>query len=98
MGFQVNVCQNVEILDWARPDFCPASLQKFGESLREINLYWSGRNPVLRAWSEAEGLCKLRNLERINIVRVDVRPPSSAVVAEHRTDEYALGRTLGQEN
>ncbi|KAK2616050.1 hypothetical protein N8I77_002766 [Diaporthe amygdali] len=61
---------NVEILDWARPDICPSSLLKFGQSLREINLYWSGRNPVLRAWSEAEGLCKLRNLERIKIIKV----------------------------
>ncbi|KAI7779813.1 hypothetical protein LA080_000311 [Diaporthe eres] len=59
---------DVEIPDWRRPDICPLSLQKIGQSLREINLYWSGRNSVWRSWSEAEGLPMLPVLEIINII------------------------------
>jgi hypothetical protein len=46
----------VEILDWKRPDLCPATIFKIGSNLRELHLHWGGNNAILRAWSEAEGL------------------------------------------
>lgn len=62
----------MEVLDWRRKDLCPASLAKVGDHLREISLYWSGSNPVLRAWSEPDGLAQLTSLETTNIIQVNV--------------------------
>ncbi|KAF4968446.1 hypothetical protein FSARC_4140 [Fusarium sarcochroum] len=58
---------DVEILDWRRLDLDPVSLCRIGNQLREIYLYWGGRNAVLRAWSEKEGLARIPTLEVIHL-------------------------------
>lgn len=78
--------QKVEILDWRRIDLCPASLVKIGGHLREVTLYWSGSNPVLRAWSETEGLARLPNLETVNILEVNVSDPVQSQVTSANED------------
>ncbi|KAM0419064.1 hypothetical protein ACHAPT_012003 [Fusarium lateritium] len=60
---------DVEILDWRRLDLDPVSLSEASQSLREVSLHWSGRNSVLRAWSEREGLALIPTLEVINLVQ-----------------------------
>lgn len=60
------------MLDWRRADLDPVSLASIGQCLREVHLYWSGRNTVLRAWSEKEGLALIKTLETIYIVQVEV--------------------------
>lgn len=65
-----------EILDWRRLDLDPVTLQRVGKNLREVHLQWSGRNTVLRSWSEAEGLAKTPTLESIHILQTEVRPRS----------------------
>ena len=62
----------VEELDWRKNDLCPRTIQKVGNDLRVLWLYWAGNNAILRAWSEPEGLAKLPNLEEIylNVTKV----------------------------
>lgn len=62
----------VEILDWRRLDLDPTTLEAIGKNLREVHLQWSGRNTVLRAWSEPEGLAKTPTLETIRIIQAKV--------------------------
>jgi hypothetical protein len=63
--------QDVEILDWRRLDLDPVSLARIGGCLREVHLQWSGRNTVLRAWSEKEGLAMIPTLEVIHLTQVE---------------------------
>lgn len=67
----------VEILDWRRLDLCPVTISKVSKSLREVHLRWSGRNTVLRGWSEREGLAKVSSLEAIHMTQVEVWDPGS---------------------
>jgi hypothetical protein len=61
----------VDNLDWQRFDVDPLSISRLGSKvdstnqLRDLTLYWSGNNAVLRAWSELEGLPSLPNLTKI---------------------------------
>jgi hypothetical protein len=57
----------VEILDWRKEDLCPETIQRIGHNLTEIHLQWSGKNAVLRAWSEVEGLSQCEHLKTINL-------------------------------
>ncbi|TLD03660.1 uncharacterized protein PgNI_11877 [Pyricularia grisea] len=62
---------DVEVLDWKREDLDVTTLHHIGDKLREVHLYWGGRNAVLRSWSEkGEGLCKLPELEKITVKHV----------------------------
>ncbi|KAK2012402.1 subtilisin-like protein [Colletotrichum eremochloae] len=62
---------DVEILDWRRPDLDPVTLDRVGKCLRKVYLQWSGRNTVLRAWSESDGLARIRTLESIHINQLE---------------------------
>lgn len=66
----------VEVLDWRRQDLCPFMISGIGRSLREIHLQWSGRNTVLRSWSERQGLALTPSLEKIIIKQAEVSEPS----------------------
>lgn len=60
---------DIEILDWRKMDMDPETLYRACKSskLRELHLWWSGSNAVLRAWSEPGGLCKMTTLQIIHI-------------------------------
>ncbi|KAL6873276.1 hypothetical protein HDV57DRAFT_504684 [Trichoderma longibrachiatum] len=56
---------DVEIWDWKRIDLCSEVICRVAAKAREVNLYWSGNNAVLRGWSEEGGLKKLGELETV---------------------------------
>ncbi|KAK1527166.1 uncharacterized protein CCOS01_07428 [Colletotrichum costaricense] len=58
---------DVEILDWHKEDLCPEVIQTATPQVRELHLHWSGRNSVLRGWSEPEGLPALEYLQKVYI-------------------------------
>ena len=58
---------DVEVLDWRKEDLCPEMIQSAAPRVRELHLQWSGRNAVLRGWSEPEGLPKLECLRTVYV-------------------------------
>lgn len=58
---------NVEIWNWKKVDVSPDLIYKVASDVTSVQLYWSGRNAVLRAWSEEEGLPKLTKLRHITL-------------------------------
>ena len=56
-----------------------------GNQLKELTLRWSGRNAVLRAWSEPEGLPLLAELKTVNL---HIPPPTD--VSWPNTSKYFL--------
>ncbi|KAK1253610.1 hypothetical protein MKX07_001687 [Trichoderma sp. CBMAI-0711] len=56
---------DVEIWDWKRTDLCSEVICRVAAKAREVNLYWSGNNAVLRGWSEEGGLKKLGELTTV---------------------------------
>lgn len=67
----------VEILDWRKMDLCPVTIFRSCENLREVHLRWSGNNAILRSWSEADGLVRLKKLKLIQIYQENVRGSST---------------------
>lgn len=55
----------VEVWDWRKMDLSPEIIKKVAPDVREIHLYWSGNNAVLRGWSEPEGLRQLQKLRKV---------------------------------
>lgn len=55
----------VEILNWKKVDLSPDLILKVASGVMSLQLYWSGQNAVLRAWSEEEGLPKLMKLNHL---------------------------------
>jgi hypothetical protein len=67
---------DIEIFDWRKIDLCPQAIVKACKSsigLRELHLWWSGNNAVLRAWSGPNGLASLVSLNEIHIHEAKVR-------------------------
>ncbi|KAK6206582.1 hypothetical protein LQW54_007652 [Pestalotiopsis sp. IQ-011] len=59
---------DVEVLDWVKVDLCGETIARIAPNIRHLNLYWSGKNAVLRGWSDSDGgLAGLRSLERIDV-------------------------------
>lgn len=67
----------VEVWDWRKIDISPEVIKKVAPDVREIHLYWSGNNAVLRGWSEPEGLRQLKKLEKIHLHPYQVTSPES---------------------
>ena len=66
---------SIEILDWRKLDLCPDAIQRASaksNNMRELHLWWSGSNAVLRAWSERQGLALLPSLKKIHIYQAQV--------------------------
>lgn len=66
----------VEVWDWRKTDLCSEVIYRVSPDTRELHLYWTGRNAVLRGWSEAEGLKKLRKLEQVYLHVLQVCVPT----------------------
>ncbi|KAF4466269.1 intracellular serine protease [Fusarium albosuccineum] len=59
---------DVEVWDWLKVDLCCETIAKAAPKARSINLYWSGKNAVLRGWSDPQGgLARLPNLQQVKI-------------------------------
>ena len=57
----------VEIWDWKKTDLCTETIVTAALDAREVYLYWSGNNAVLRGWSEPGGLNQLKKLEKVHL-------------------------------
>ena len=51
--------KGVEIWDWRKLDLCTEVVRKVAPNVRQVHLYWSGNNAILRGWSEEGGLKQL---------------------------------------
>ncbi|KAF5573096.1 intracellular serine protease [Fusarium pseudoanthophilum] len=59
---------DVEVWDWCKSDLCCETVAKTAPNARRVNLYWSGRNAVLRGWGDPQGgLASLAHLEQVDI-------------------------------
>lgn len=57
----------VEIWQWNKPDLCTEVILNAAPKAREVHLYWSGNNAVLRGWSEEGGLPRLPELKVVKL-------------------------------
>jgi hypothetical protein len=64
----------VEVWDWRKMDISPDVIKKVAPDAREVHLYWSGSNAVLRGWGEADTLRQLKKLERVYLHAHQVSP------------------------
>lgn len=53
---------DIEVFDWDRVDLCSTVIANACPNVRELFLYSSGNNAVLRGWSEKEGLAGLKKV------------------------------------
>lgn len=69
---------NVEILDWRKVDMDPQAIREasINSNLRELHLWWSGNNAILRSWSEPDGLVIIPSLTKLYIHTTEVRDNS----------------------
>jgi hypothetical protein len=63
---------DIEILDWSKVDMCPKTIQVACPTVRELHLWWSGNNGMLRSWSEPDGLAQLPRLTDIHLHQTQV--------------------------
>lgn len=57
----------VEVWDWRKTDLCSETILAAAPDARDVSLYWSGNNAVLRSWSESGGLPLLRKLKKVTL-------------------------------
>jgi len=60
---------NVRIWNWYKVDLCCDVILTSTKNARDVKLYSSGSNAVLKGWSSPEGLAKLKE------VRLQTRSP-----------------------
>lgn len=53
---------NVRIWNWFKVDLCSDVILKSAKNARDVTLYSSGNNAVLKGWSSPEGLAKLEGV------------------------------------
>jgi hypothetical protein len=79
---------DIEIWDWKRPDLCSEVIYNVAPNAREVHLYWSGNNAVLRGWAEDRGLKRLKDLTDLYLsveqVRFDKVPSRKATTSHPR--------------
>lgn len=63
----------VEIWDWKRFDLCSEVIYNAAPKVREVYLYSTGNNAVLRSWSDQGGLRKLEQLKKVHVQVNEVR-------------------------
>lgn len=68
----------VEVWDWKRTDLCSEVIYNVAPKVREVSLFWSGNNAVLRGWSDEGGLKRLKELQvvQLNVQHVGFSPIS----------------------
>jgi hypothetical protein len=53
---------DIEEWDWKKFDLCSDTIYNAAPNLREVSLYSSGNNAVLRSWSAPDGLAKFTDV------------------------------------
>jgi hypothetical protein len=67
---------NIEIWNWRKIDQSIDVILEAAPDAREVYLYWSGNNAVLRGWGDEEGLKLLKSLEKVYLHVEQVRFPT----------------------
>ncbi|XXH01492.1 hypothetical protein Hte_007852 [Hypoxylon texense] len=57
----------VQVWNWKKWDISSDVIRQASPSVKEVYLYCSGTNAVLRSWSDSQGLVLLKNLETIHL-------------------------------
>lgn len=57
----------VDVWDWKKVDICTETIITASPNVREVCLYWSGNNAILRGWSEPQGLALLKQLKKVHL-------------------------------
>ncbi|PYI33496.1 hypothetical protein BP00DRAFT_117362 [Aspergillus indologenus CBS 114.80] len=57
----------VEVWDWRKIDISIDTIISVALDVREVYLYWSGNNAVLRGWSDHGGLAQLKSLRTVHL-------------------------------
>ncbi|KAF5650767.1 intracellular serine protease [Fusarium tjaetaba] len=77
----------VEVWDWNKTDLCTEVILTAAPQAREVHLYWSGNNAVLRGWSEAGGLARLPELGLVKL-HIQQKGLESSARTEHNVSEF----------
>ncbi|KAL8306097.1 hypothetical protein RB600_008803 [Gaeumannomyces tritici] len=67
----------VESWNWMRSDMCSQVIKEAAPGVRDVTLYWSGNNAILRSWAAEGGLPQLEQLRTVTIIRQRVRNDKS---------------------
>ncbi|RAH64892.1 subtilisin-like protein [Aspergillus aculeatinus CBS 121060] len=59
--------RGVEVWNWKKIDICSEVIRCAAPDVTKLHLYWSGKNAVLRGWSEKKGIPQLNNLKQITL-------------------------------
>jgi hypothetical protein len=52
----------VESWNWMRSDMCSRVIREAAPTVRDLTLYWSGNNAILRSWAAEDGLPQLEEV------------------------------------
>lgn len=55
----------IENWDWQKVDLCIDTIATAAPEVKEVHLYWSGNNAILRGWGAQGGLNQLSRLEKV---------------------------------
>jgi len=84
--------RGVETWDWRRVDLCSEVIYNAAPTVREVHLYWSGNNAVLRSWCDEGGLKMLQDLTAVD---VHVQPVSTAGFMNIHLDNRLVCADMG---
>ncbi|KAF1957614.1 subtilisin-like protein, partial [Byssothecium circinans] len=65
-------CLEIDILDWKKADICSETILEACPQIRQLHLWWSGLNGMLRSWSSEDGLAQLSQLTDIHLHQIHV--------------------------
>jgi hypothetical protein len=65
----------VEVWDWRKYDISSETIRRAAPGVKELYLYTTGNNAVLRGWSDQDGLRMLKKVNRISSTSTE-RPKS----------------------
>ncbi|KAH0558881.1 hypothetical protein GP486_004487 [Trichoglossum hirsutum] len=58
---------DVEVWQWKKIDICIETIARAAPNVKEVFLYSSGNNAVLRGWADTRGLRTLKKLTKVNL-------------------------------
>ncbi|GAW25607.1 putative intracellular serine protease protein [Rosellinia necatrix] len=67
---------DIEVWKWQKTDLCVEAITTAAPNAREIHLYWSGKNAVLRGWSDSSGDLEGGLAQFRQLMTVVIHPPA----------------------
>lgn len=56
---------DVDVWDWRKIDICSQTIVGAAPDVKEVYLYCSGNNAVLRGWADTQGLIQLKQVQNL---------------------------------